>query len=162
MTAPEKTIAEQYAHNLSMRSGFQTVVVSWRAALDNYEPVPRRVAAGQMVRFKGTGMTGNETAGYWLPAWPWAENKGNEIAFEILCNSVAIMDDGETCTVHYVAGWNATPDPDFNAGLSVPFIIWHPFPVNPGQAMTRPDGREIDYSAWALGPHTAYHFKISR
>lgn len=65
--------------------------------------------------------------------------------------AVYLLDDGLTVRAHYVAGWQP------NTGK----VYLHPFPVNP-DGRTRPDGRVIDYSTWALGPRRCYHVKVQR
>lgn len=72
--------------------------------------------------------------------------------------AVYLLDDGSTVRPHYVGGWaSASPESDITKQTD---IVWlYPFPTNPDGA-TRPDGRVIDYSTWALGPRRCYHVKI--
>lgn len=60
---------------------------------------------------------------------------------------IFLLDDGKTVIPLYISGWSIRGE------------VWlHNFPVNP-DGETRPDGRVIDYSTWALGPRLAYHLK---
>lgn len=65
--------------------------------------------------------------------------------------SLYVLDDGTEVVPAYVAGWPKDAQD----------TVWaQPFPVNDGRI--RPDnGREVDFSTWALAPRRAYHFKVT-
>jgi hypothetical protein len=111
----------------------------WWCALDNYEP--RRAEMDGTLERSTHAVTGNDTIVILPP-----------LGLKDSTNAVYLIDDGETVTAWYVAGWNPKD----------PGLILNPFPVNPGGERTRPDnGRPVDYSAWSLGPRRAYHLKVT-
>lgn len=61
--------------------------------------------------------------------------------------AVYLWDDGTRVLPLYVAGWTSTE------------LILKPLPLSVG---TRPDGRPVDMSGWALTPTRVYHLKVTR
>jgi hypothetical protein len=131
--------------------------VRYEAAMDNYEPVPRKVEYGRLVEYDDPDL---EVTGQ--PRYMRSTRRS-----DIPEGSIVIIDDGLTARPYYGGGGNpGTPAPLYPEG-SEPREILCPFPVNP-DGKTRPDrvfpDREqvIDYSNWMLGPRKAYHLKITR
>lgn len=62
-----------------------------------------------------------------------------------------VLDDGREAVPVWVAGWPKDARDD----------VWtQPFPVNDGRS--RPDnGREVDFTTWALAPRRSYHLKVT-
>ena len=111
----------------------------WWCALDNHEP--RRDEASGTLTLTDHPVTGTPTI--------VLDYIGSTLRDST--NAIFLVDDGESVTPWYVAGW----DPQD------PGVILNPFPVNPGGERKRPDGRTVDYSAWSLGPRRAYHLKVT-
>lgn len=107
------------------------------ALLDNYN-VTRDHASGEFERVAHP-VTGTDTIT--LPGDGFSDH----------LNAIYLIDDGESVTPFYVAGWNREAS----------HVFLNPFPTNPGGTVKRPDGRTVDYSAWLLGPRRAYHLKVS-
>jgi hypothetical protein len=125
--------------------------VTYTAALDNYEPVPRNIETGRLVEYDDD----RETSGQ--PRYMRATLRS-----DIPERAIFIIDDGLTARPYYSGGRHpGTTAPLYPEGCE-PHEILMPFPVNP-EGRTRPDsGRVIDYSNWFLGPRKAYLLKISR
>lgn len=78
-------------------------------------------------------------------------------------NAVFLVDDGRTVRPFYVTGWSPLDNekaPETRGNVSA-----QPFPVNygpDGEVRQRADGTgPVDFSTWQLGPHTAYHVKVT-
>src|SRR5215471_16787341 len=125
--------------------------VSYRAALDNYEPVPRRTETGRLVAYDDPEL---EISGQ--VRFMRATDRS-----DIPAGSVFIIDDGLTARPYYGGSYGeGKPSPLYPEGRE-PYEILYPFPVNP-DGRTRPDnGRVIDFSGWVLGPRKAYLLKIT-
>jgi hypothetical protein len=124
--------------------------VDYTTALDNHEPVPRKVEAARLVEFD----TDSEVSGQ-----PWYMRGTDRSA--IPPGSIFLLDDGLTCRPYWGGSrGEGEPSPLYPEGRE-PIEILYPFPVNP-EGKTRDDGRVIDYDSWCLGPRKAYHLKITR
>jgi hypothetical protein len=129
--------------------------VRYAAAMDNYEPVPRRTECERLVEYDEPGESSGQPR--YMRAVPPA---GHGTA--IPPGSIFIIDDGKTARPYYGGGLNpGTPSPLYPGGR-VPTEMLCPFPVNP-DGKTRPDGKGlIDFTNWLLGPRKAYLLKIAR
>lgn len=125
---------EALATELAARSHGR--VVTWQAALDNHEPT-RAVAWGHGAHYvhEVTGARG-------FKFWPGPQVRDPH-------QSVYLIDDGVSVVPHYVAGRH---DEEGS-------VLLHEFPTNPNGARRPDNGREIDHSAWMVGPRRAYHLK---
>lgn len=127
-------------------------VVSFRFAGDNHEPT-RDVGHGYGVRY--TRDDGYEAM--WIAA-----DAEHALSLAELRKSNVIVDDGQSVTVMYLAGYRGELDADNPAaaiGVNYPYALFHAFPLSRG---TRPDnGRPVDMSNWMLGPRKSYHLKVS-
>lgn len=109
------------------------------AHLDNYEP-GRQFLRGTIRVLEPTKPDVSRT-------WVLLANEQFIERMERGPNPIFLLDDGDAVFPLYVAGWSTRGE------------VWlHEFPVNPDNR-TRPDGRVIDFSTWALGPRIAYHLK---
>lgn len=111
----------------------------WYCQLDNYEP-PRNYAYGDCYRYS------TDTVADAFVIDGIADLKA-------ATDSMFLLDDGHTVRPMYVAGW----------ARDAAYLMVHPMPVNwndDGTPRMRPDGRQVDFSHWALGPSRAYHLKI--
>lgn len=117
--------------------------VLFGCALDNYEPVPRRLGHSLLEEWRET----DGTIVYRLIGW------GEETD---ATRALYLIDDGRTVRPYFVASWT-------NGDTSR--ILLHPFPVNvkpDGTPRLRSDnGQPVDYGTWMLGPRRAYHLKIT-
>lgn len=116
-------------------------VRQFRAAMDNYEPAPRRTSNGVLQVWLNADGT---LHGYDLIGW------GDERDAH---QAVYLIDDGRSVGVFYVAGYSQERDR----------ITLHPFPTGvdaDGSPKMAPDGRPVDFASWLLGPRRAYHLKI--
>lgn len=127
---------------LGVPVNMEPVLLHYRVALDNYEPMPRVIGYGRIVRYIARdGVT----------AWKLFPDDEGRMD---LGKGVFLVDDGVSVTAAYVAGWPAAGDGD-------PYVLLFPFPVNPDGKRT-PDGRRvIDHGTWMVGPRRAYHLKVS-
>jgi hypothetical protein len=127
--------------------------IPFYAALDNYEPVPRRDGRGSLIEHvKANGAKVYRIAD--------AELLFGSDAYR----AVYLLDDGHTVIAHYVIGYWAK-DADTRAAmpeLAYPgSVLISPFPVNPNGERTT-NGVLIDFTDWTLGPRRAFHLKITR
>lgn len=111
----------------------------WSTATDNYSP-PRNYAGGTLRR-EIHPVTGQDTVTLY----------GDRLRDDT--DALYILDDGDTATVWYVAGWHPRD----------PGIILNPIPTNPGGTLMRADhpNVRVDYRTWMLGPRRTYHLKIA-
>lgn len=115
---------------------------TYTTALDNHEPV----------REEARGI---------LEEWLWPDT--GETTYRIpggvaqfATRAVFLIDDGRSVQPLYITGWSGDQD--------CLFLGHFPVNVNPdGSPRMRADRAEqVDYSTWMLGPHRAYHLKITR
>lgn len=122
-------------------------------ALDNYEPVPRRVAWVRLTRYDAIDP---DEFCYRL------EDGLLELRDPTNCNY--LLDDGRKVAAYYVAGWSY----DHNHGGdsdNIDGILLHPMPTNyhpSGMPKMRADRDEqVSFDTWMLGPRRTYHLKVS-
>jgi hypothetical protein len=119
-----------------------THTVGFCCAMDNYEPVPRRIAHSLLEVW--TSAEGSVR--YVVVGW-----NAEPDAFK----AIYLIDDGCRVTPWYVQGFSQERDR----------IMLDRFPVNVNDdgspRLRTDDGRPVDYSTWLHGPVRAYHLKIT-
>lgn len=119
--------------------------VSYRTALDNYEPFPRRTETGRLVAYDDP----DETSGQ--PRYLRATGRS-----DIPAGSYLILSDGKTARPYWGGSHQpGKPSPLYPEGCE-PFEILMPFPVNPDGKLRPDNHRVIDFTGWLVGPRKAY------
>lgn len=125
-------------------------VIEWQCAMDNYEPVPRRIAHGVAVAYVHRNLN---YKGLWIPAGPI---RGSDLE-----KSVIVTDDGKSVTPWWAGGYHRHPSSTYSDQENqdgFPYVLFHEFPLSQG---IRPGtGRPADMSSWMLGPRKFYHLKV--
>lgn len=131
----------------------------WSAALDNYQPVPRRWASGYAQWYSTDDVT------HAVVLWDTEQLRDAS-------DSVYLIDDGDTVRPYYVSGHPANgeslwlnPFPTTVHGCSECLIEFTEREEGCDSCYSRKQRngfRPITFETWSLGPRRAYHLKVKR